>query len=138
MGAGTCLKEWGLRFPTLIRVLELSCFFLFKWLLRTDVSSTLKFPEHTLSVNPALFVNCERTSTLQREAMFPPDCLHHTAASRAVIKVRPKHLLHLKNGNVLAIHNSRKCGDERAWTLKALNQGGRNVTLNHISDLIVD
>ena len=128
-------KRVGIESPTLKRFLELS---FFKWLLRTDIPSILKFTEHPLSVNPALFGNPGMTSTLQREAMFPPDHLCHTTASRAVIKVRCKHLMHRKNGNVLVICIGRKCGDEWAWTLKALNQGGRNAILNHLSDLTVD
>lgn len=70
--------------------------------------------------------------------MFPPDCLHHTAASRVVVKVRAASISCNLRMEMFRNSHSRKRGDERAWTLKASDQGGRSVTLNHISDSTVD
>ena len=74
----------------------------------TKIPPILKFAEHPLSANPALFGNPVVTFTLQQEAMLPPDHFYYTAASRVVTKVRFKHPMHLKNGNFLLSHISSK------------------------------
>lgn len=98
---------------------------------KKNVASILKFTGHPLSLNPALFGN--HGITLQGDVMFPPDHLCHT--SRAVIKVRSKHLMHIKNGNFFVNSHWQKMGGWVDVDSEGVKPGRENVILNHISHL---